>query len=354
MTAAERIVVQQSFPDPRPTTNPYIIMLRDSLLSTPGVELRTFSWRRALLGRHDVFHAHWPEILVAGQSRLKALVRQGLFVLLMWKLTLTRTPIVRTAHNLQLPTGISRRERALLRWFDRRTTLRIRLNPTTEFAPGVEYATILHGHYRDWFASYPKRAPQQGRIGYFGLIRRYKGVEELLDVFRSVPGDDLRLDVAGKPSTGELAASLLQRAERDQRVAVTLAFLDDAEIVDLVTGSSLIALPYREMHNSGGALTALSLDRPILVPDNATTEALADEVGHAWVHRYSGDLTPDALAAAVESVTASAPTGRPDLSDRDWAKAGEQHAEAYRLAIALAGGTAARRRAREHHARAGG
>lgn len=344
MTAAERIVVQQSFPDPRPTTNPYIIMLRDSLRSTPGLELRTFSWKKALLGRYDVFHAHWPEILVAGQSKPKALVRQALFVLLMWKLALTKTPIVRTTHNLHLPTGISRREQALLRWFDDRTTLRIRLNPTTGFAPGVEYATILHGHYRDWFAAYAKSSPQQGRVGYFGLIRRYKGVEELLDVFSAVPGDDLRLEVAGKPSSDELATSVLERAERDHRVDVTLAFLHDAEIVELVSRAALIALPYREMHNSGGALTALSLDRPILVPDNPTTAALAEEVGQEWVHRYTGALTPDALAAVIAEVAETPPAGRPDLSARDWAKAGEQHADAYRQAIALAGSRAARRR----------
>lgn len=58
------IVVLQSFRTPRPTTNPYIVMLGETLRTTPGVVLLNFSWRRALFGRFDVFHVHWPEILV--------------------------------------------------------------------------------------------------------------------------------------------------------------------------------------------------------------------------------------------------------------------------------------------------
>ncbi|MCI0159340.1 glycosyltransferase [Leifsonia shinshuensis] len=333
MSGRERIVVQQSFPAPRPTTNPYIVMLLDSLRSTPGLEVRTFGWRSALLGRYDVFHAHWPEILVSGHSPLKSLVRQGLTALLLLRLAITRTPIVRTMHNLQLPQGISRRERALLRWFDRRTALRIGLNPTTPFPPGSAHATILHGDYRKWFAPYPHPEREPGRVGYFGLIRRYKGVEELLEVFADLPGDGLRLTVAGRPSSDELAESVRDLAARDSRITARLVFLEDADIADLVGRSQLIVLPYRDMHNSGGVLAALSLDRPVLVPDNATTEALAREVGEQWVLRYDA-LTPQVLGAAITRAATIPADARPDLSARSWSATGTLHRDAYAQAVA--------------------
>lgn len=334
MSRRERIVVQQSFPAPRPTTNPYIVMLRDSLAATPGVEVRTFGWRSALLGRYDVFHAHWPEILAAGHSPVKSLARQAFTCLLLLRLAATRTPVVRTLHNLHPPQGISRRERAILRWFDRRTVLWIGLNPTTPFPVGSAHETILHGDYREWFARYPHPAREPGRVGYFGLIRRYKGVEELVEVFGAVPGEGLRLTVAGRPSTDELADSVRALAARDPRVSVTLAFLEDAEIAELVGRSELIALPYRDMHNSGGVLAALSLDRPVLVPGNETTEALAHEVGEEWVLRYDR-LTPEVLGAAIARAAALDPDDRPDLRARSWADAGRRHLDAYRRAIAL-------------------
>ncbi len=97
------LVVLQSFPAPRETTNPYIVMLAESLASHPGVELRAFTWRDALFSRYDVFHAHWPEVHVTGRTRLRTAVFQLLFAALLLRLRLLRTPLVRTLHNLHCP-----------------------------------------------------------------------------------------------------------------------------------------------------------------------------------------------------------------------------------------------------------
>ena len=140
------LVVLQSFPTPRPTTNPYVVQLARSLAALPDVSVLTFTWRRALTGSYDVFHAHWPEVLVSGQSPLKKLVRQALFVLFLLRLRLSRTPLVRTRHNLELPEGISRRERALLRWAERWTTLEVLINESTPTDGRPPVATVLHGH----------------------------------------------------------------------------------------------------------------------------------------------------------------------------------------------------------------
>jgi glycosyltransferase involved in cell wall biosynthesis len=311
-------------------------MLRDSIARTAGVEVRTFSWRNALLRRYDVFHVHWPEILVAGHSPLKALVRQALTVTLLIKLRLTKTPLVRTVHNLEIPQGISRREKLLLGLVERQTTLRIRLNTSTAIPDGRAVVTILHGHYRDWFATYRKPEQVPRRLAYFGLIRRYKGVDRLLSAFRSTAAADVTLRIGGKPSTEELARQLTELADGDDRIELTLEFLADAELVDIVSSAELVVLPYREMHNSGGVLTSLSLDRPVLVPSNEVTERLAMEVGDGWVWRYDGDLTPELLLDTLERVQRGDRSERPDLSAREWADAGRAHLAAYRRAREIA------------------
>lgn len=334
------LVVQQSFPRPRPTTNPYLVMLRDAVGAVPGVEVRTFSWKGALLGRYDVFHVHWPEILVSGRSPLKALVRQALTVALVAKLAATRTPIVRTEHNLELPSGISRRERVLLRWIERRTTLWVRLNDETPEHPDALGALIPHGHYVDWFSRWPWPARETGRVSYFGFIRRYKGVDGLVRAFRGVRGVDRRLHAAGKPSSPELARGLEQLAADDPRVSLDLRFLDDEALIDTVRRAELVVLPYREMHNSGGVLTALSLGRPVLVPANEVNARLADEVGADWVRQYSDELASDDVERALEAASLLSDDARPDLSARDWDRAGEAHVAAYRRAIDAVGGRA--------------
>lgn len=337
------LVVQQSFPRPRPTTNPYLVMLRDAVGAVPGVEVRTFSWKGALLGRYDVFHVHWPEILVSGQSPLKALVRQALTVALVAKLAVTRTPIVRTEHNLELPSGISRRERVLLRWMERRTTLWVRLNDETPEHPDALGALIPHGHYVDWFSRWPWPVREPGRVSYFGFIRRYKGVDGLVRAFRGVRGDHRRLHAAGKPSSPDLARGLEQLAADDPRVSLDLRFLDDEALIDTVRRAELVVLPYREMHNSGGVLTALSLGRPVLVPANEVNARLADEVGPDWVLQYEDDLASDDVERALEAAARLTDDARPDLSARDWDRAGEAHVAAYRRAVDAVRGRASGR-----------
>lgn len=336
-SSSTSLTVLQSFPAPRPTTNPYLIMLGDSLRATPDVMVLNFSWRTALLARYDVFHVHWPEILVSGQNPLKKLVRQALTVALLARLRLTCTPIVRTVHNLERPNGISRRESFLLGRIDRQTALRIRLNDASNIAPGQSVLTIPLGHYRDWFARYPQAATVDGQLGYVGLIRPYKGVEGLLGAFNGMRdlGDDLSLRIGGKPSNLELAQTIRTLAGDDERIVLELNFLSEAELVDVVTSSELVVLPYRFMHNSSAALAALSLDRPILVPDNLVNRNLAAEVGDGWVYRYEGDLTGEQIAETLAELRSPPDHDTPDLSARDWDRAGIDHLNAYRSAMAL-------------------
>jgi beta-1,4-mannosyltransferase len=327
------LTVLQSFPAPSAhSVNPYTRLLAECLDAVEGVTVLTFSWRTALLGRYDVFHAHWPETLVDGRSPLKKLVRQVLTVALIGRLAVTRTPIVRTVHNVGLPSGISRRERAILRLFDRRTTLRIRLNAET---PVEEPSALIpHGHYRAWFAPYRPAALTPGQLGYAGRIRRYKGVETLVEAFRGTTDPTLSLRVGGYPSTQELADAVSALAAGDERISLEFGFISDETLVDLVTSSEMVVLPYQFMHNSAAALTALSLDRPVLVPANSVNEQLATEVGEGWVHTFEGTLSPRAIADALGQARRSPAPARPNLDNREWPDAAERHVSAYRVALA--------------------
>ena len=98
--------VLQSFGRPGPRTNPYIVMLGDSLARTPDLELVRFSWRAALVGRYDVVHLHWPEVLMEGRDPLRSAGKRVAFAALLTRVAVTRTPVVRTVHNLELPQDV--------------------------------------------------------------------------------------------------------------------------------------------------------------------------------------------------------------------------------------------------------
>lgn len=325
------LVVLESFSDPRPTTNPYIVMLLRALGSTEGLTALTFSWRRALTARYDVFHSHWPELLVTNGSGPKRLVRQLLFLALMLRFSIQKIPVVQTQHNLRPHTLVGRLPSALLRMLDRRTVLLISINrlPPEDPRPARH---ILHGDYRDWYARHHRPDPEPGRLAFFGLIRPYKGIDGLLRAFAET-GPHLRLCVRGKADDDDLTRDLQEAAARDPRISLGLHYLSDEELVDHVGRSTLVVLPYRQGLNSGGALAALSLSRPVLMPATEPNRALADEVGADWVRLYEGELTAELLEAEAERSLAL--TGRPNLAARQWELAGTEHLAAFREAVTL-------------------
>ncbi|MCU1447382.1 glycosyl transferase [Cryobacterium sp.] len=329
-----------SFPLGRSTTNPYLIQLSDQLAPEPVV--LGFSWRRALTEQYEVFHAHWPEALLHGTTPLRSRARRVLFRALLLRLRLARHQIavVRTVHNLRSHEYGSRVERRLLERFDDATSLWITLNATTPTPATAPVVTIEHGDYRDWFTGVSVPASVSGRLVYFGLIRPYKGVPGLIQTFARLPagpnGDALSLRVVGQPASVDIGAEVLLAATSDDRVNVSLGHASDADLAAEIGRAELVVLPYREMHNSGAALLALSLARPILVPSNAVTEALSVEVGPGWVHTYSTVLTAEVLLAALTRVRALRPLdadARPDLTARAWPAIAAAHREAYTQAL---------------------
>lgn len=326
----------QSFGQPRPTSNPYIHMLDEALDADPKLDHRRFDRRHALVGRYDAIHFHWPETLLGGSTPAKRLARRMYATALLARLFFARTTIVRTAHNLDLPSGLSRWDRWFLENIDRRTDFYIRLNEETPTRPGVPSTVIPHGHYRDWFASVSKLPADSESIGFVGLVRRYKGVETLIEAFRSTRGSlpSWRLRISGNPSPG-LAPEVQALAAPDERISLELGYLSEEHFAQAIMRSGGIVLPYRAMHNSGTALAALSLDRAVLVPRNTVNEALSEEVGAGWVHMFDETLSAADLTRFAEELERNAPVGTPHLDGRGWAVTGARHRQAFEEAVAM-------------------
>lgn len=325
------LVVLESVPAPRPTTNPYLVQLLRCL--PPGVTAVTFSWRRALTGRYDVLHLHWPENLARGSTRARTAARRLALALLLARLTLTRTPVVRTLHNSTPHEVGGRLERALLRGVDRRTALWITLGSGGS-APGPS-VTIPHGHYRDWYREHEVPARVPGRILFAGLIRPYKGVEDLLGAFAGAR-DGLELRVVGRPSEEALGRTVADAAAADGRISALLEYVDDATMAREMGRAQVVVLPYRRLENSGAALLALSFARPVLLPEGSAADALVAEVGTRWVRTFRAPLTAADLERAVDATADLTEDDVPDLGAREWAASGEAHAAAFRRVLARA------------------
>ncbi len=294
------------------------------------VEVAFFTWPRAILGRYDLFHLHWPEALVGHGRGVRLLASTLLSRLLRLRLRLARVPVVYTLHNREPHEAMSPRQLRDRRAFERLAAIEIHLVPEPDRVTAAEAVAIPHGSYVEPHGAHPRSERVPGRALFFGLIRPYKGIEELLDAFAAVDEDGATLRLVGKPMDPALADAIAQ--QDDARISHRFGFIPDRELVAEVTAAQLVVLPYRRLHSSGAALVALSLGRPVLIPDSVTGRALRDEVGSDWVQLFEGPLTAAALAGAL-AATRTPPADAPDLSARTWRAVREAHARVYRRAL---------------------
>lgn len=300
--------------------------------AAPRIEFSYLSISRLFSFKYDVLHIHWPEVLIRGRNKRTSLIKSvavlAVFTVLGWK----RVPIVRTLHNQGPHERGSSIDRAMLRFIDKKTDYFVTINEITEIPRGVgKY--IPHGHYRDRFAHIPRAKSERGRLLSAGLVRPYKGIEDLLVAFDGLADEQARLRIVGRP-TEEMRGVVESAVQRDSRISALLEFVPDLILVDEISRAELVCLPYKDLHNSGMLLVALSLDRPVLVPDTPTTRLLASEVGNGWIHFFHGEFTNDSLIETLAALRSTGRSSTPDMTNRDWPRVAMLYESAFDEALA--------------------
>jgi beta-1,4-mannosyltransferase len=341
-----RVLAQPAFKNR--CLNPYNWLLSHAL-EARGVHVREFSRELLLTGDDDIWHLHWPEGTVrlnGSSSRAAALRAAALIVLLRWARWRGKR-IVWTVHNLgsherkhprlearfwsaytQLVDGFI----ALSDYGERAVRARF---PALRRVPGF---VIPHGHYRDVYTDPLSHPAARERLGlasgaritvYVGQIRQYKNVSTLITEFRRLGDPDAMLLIAGSPVDEQLAGELRRASDGDTRIRLALRLLSEDELQGYVSAADLVVLPYRETLNSGSAVLALSLNRPILVPRIGALGELQSLVGREWVCTYDGELTASRLQEALRWAIESTRAPVAPLHTMEWGRIACATAAAY-------------------------
>jgi glycosyltransferase involved in cell wall biosynthesis len=137
------------------------------------------------------------------------------------------------------------------------------------------------GNYEDFVAQHAVDAgaacrssldvPQEARvILFFGLIRRYKGVDRLLAAFELLAkAEDLYLVIAGSTAP-ELARELeatIERSEAKARIRFRPRFSSDPELAALLRMADVVVFPYEHVYQSSALLLAMSFGKAIIASD---------------------------------------------------------------------------------------
>jgi glycosyltransferase involved in cell wall biosynthesis len=169
---------------------------------------------------------------------------------------------------------------------------------------------IPHGAF-DYLTRLPEEKPLpaelEGAEGpvilSFGLLRPYKGIENLLEAFRQVR--DAELWIVGNPRM-EVEPLRGLAAEGGGRVRFLTRFVEDAEIPAIFRRADLVVLPYLDAEHSGVLYTGLAFGKPLLLSAVGGFPEVAEHGAARLVP--PGDTA--ALAAALRELVADPPARR--------------------------------------------
>jgi glycosyltransferase involved in cell wall biosynthesis len=221
-----------------------------------------------------------------------------------------RRPRVMTAHYILPPSPTRRQVASAHRTFSSMDAVvahsehgATRLREEVGLDP-AKVRVIPHGSF-DYLTRLPRESPLpaelEGAEGpailFFGLLRPYKGIENLLQAFRQVK--DAELWIVGNPRM-DVAPLRALAAEAPGRVRFVTRFIDDAEIPAIFRRADLVALPYLDAEHSGVLYTGLAFGKPmVLSAVGGFPEVAATGAGRLVP---PGDIA--ALAAALSELVA--------------------------------------------------
>ncbi|HUI10956.1 MAG TPA: glycosyltransferase [Bacteroidota bacterium] len=144
------------------------------------------------------------------------------------------------------------------------------------FLPGARSAYVPHPVYHG-FGDAVSRAEARRRLGlgsgnvllFFGYVRRYKGLDVLLDALALVRGTlDVRLLVAGEFYDDEAPyRDRIRRLSLESAVTVRSEYLPNDEVKYFFSACDAAVLPYTSATQSGIAQIAYHFDLPVIATD---------------------------------------------------------------------------------------
>jgi glycosyltransferase involved in cell wall biosynthesis len=150
----------------------------------------------------------------------------------------------------------------------------------------IPHGPIDHFTSDDVSASLPLRDPPAGVINllFFGIIRPYKGLEDLVEAFEMLDDDEVSrywLTVVGETWEGwDLPIRLIEGSRHRSRITLVNRFVEDDEVTAYFAGADAAVLPYHRSSASSPASVAMANGLPlVLTAVGGLPEAVADYEG---------------------------------------------------------------------------
>ena len=304
--------------------NPYQRQLYDKLeclgINLEGIDRRKIFLPTALKRDTDILHLHWLHTYFRAKSAVGSRLKVVKFLSGLIILKLRGTKIVWTAHNLKnhenmypfsdkvCTLGVSKLADAII---VHSYAAKSELCQTFRLDNTEKVSVVPHGNYVEAYENGISRQearkqleiPESSRVLlFFGMIRWYKGVPELIDVFKELRSKNTYLVIAGRFRNvdKDLADLIQKKAKGNQKIKLVPEFIPEEEVQTYMNACDVVVFPYRKLLTSGALILAMSFRRACVAPKLGCMEEILDEAGGVFYDPSSSDSLVQALENVVQ------------------------------------------------------
>ena len=255
---------------------------RGVVFVNPGSDYLSGKWLLRNRKSVDVLHFHWTQYHYLGASRRESWSRMLRFNAKLILARLLGYRVVWTMHNT-LP---HERPYPEVDWISRLCTAHTahsvivhceegRRQLWQRFRRRRQVVIAYHGNYVQAYPNTISRLEARRLLGvdlsclvflFFGAVRPYKGLEDLIAAFRDLLESHLRLLIVGRPYSEDYGAALVSAVQGDHRIMMMPEFVSDSEVQVYFNAADAVVLPFTHVLTSGSAMLALSFGKPVIAP----------------------------------------------------------------------------------------
>lgn len=179
----------------------------------------------------------------------------------------------------------------------------------------AKYTVIQHPLYSH-FGEKLERKEAERRLGlekgkknilFFGLVRKYKGLDILIEAFRNLP-EDYQLIIAGEPyGSFDKYQEQLDSLPEYLHVKKVLKYIRDSEVKDYFSAADLAVLPYRSATQSGISSVSYHFEVPMIVTN---VGGLKETIGDRGTGIVVDSCSPELIRKAILEYFSNPEIGR--------------------------------------------
>lgn len=294
--------------DVRTPVNPFFFPLARAVYENPDADVLQLDWL------YEFYHT--SDIGIDVIDEVISILRAVMLCLDLFLVSLFGPPIVKHMHNkCSHDHFLPRTERIVNEWtFLLATQLVVKCDRAADVLAETYWAfdgenavVVSDGSFISAYENDVSPATARSELEidedtfvyvFFGLIRPYKGIPELLRSYSAANPPNSELWIVGNPTDESLEIELRRLADEIDSVHTVFEYIPDDRVQYYMNAADVLVLPYRSILNSGSAHLGLSFGLPIVAP---TMGCLPDTITSDGGVLYDPE-DPDGLEQALSSV----------------------------------------------------